>query len=92
MASWIADEHGNQTFTHEGWEVQIWGPEWPNSRITVTSPCTDHEVMVDPDGLWVRGADTRRHDDVPEAFTIPWAVIEAIAVARAIIEARAIVG
>jgi hypothetical protein len=83
MTNWITDERGNRTFTHEGWEVQIWGPESPNSRITVTSPCTEHEVTVDPDGLWVRGS---AHAELPEAFTIPWAVIEAI------IEARAIVG
>ena len=85
MTHFTVNEHGNQVFNHGGWEVQIWGPEWPNSRITVTSPCTEHEVMVDPDGLWVRGSDTYAHAELPEAFTIPWAVIEAVVEARAII-------
>lgn len=80
MTHFITDEHGSRVFEHEGWLVRI-GVEW----IGVTSPCTDHEVMVDPDGLWVRGADTRAHDDRPEAFTIPWAVIEAVVEARATI-------
>jgi hypothetical protein len=79
MSHFITDEHGSRTFTHAGWTVRF-GSDW----IGVLSPCADHEVSVDADGLWVRGADTYAHADFPAAFTIPWAVIEAIAVARAI--------
>jgi hypothetical protein len=75
MTHFTTDEHGNRTLTHEGWTVRF-GSDW----IGVLSPCADHEVSVDADGLWVRGAD----GETAESFTIPWAVIEAIAVARAI--------
>jgi len=80
MTHFTVNGDGSRIFTHEGWTVRI-GVEW----IGVTSPCADHEVMVDTDGLWVRGADTRTHDDGPESFTIPWAVIEAVVEARATI-------
>ena len=86
MTNWTTNASGNQVFTHEGWEVQIWGPEWPNGRITVTAPeergCS-HEVDVTEEGIWVKG-EYAGYDSDP--FTIPWPVIEAI------VEARAIVG
>ena len=75
MSHFITDEHGSRVFTHEGWTVRV-GSDW----IGVLSPCADHEVMVDADGLWVRGAD----GETAESFTIPWAVIEAVVEARAI--------
>jgi hypothetical protein len=43
-------------------------------------------VEVGEEGIWVNGVDRGTWHDGPSAFTIPWAVVEAI------IEARAIVG
>ena len=80
MTNWITNEEGNSTiFTHEGWTVRV-GEGW----IGVTAPCAGHEVTVDDDGLWVRGADTYAHAEHPESFTIPWEVIAAVVEARAI--------
>jgi len=76
MTHFTVNKHGSRVFEHEGWLVRI-GAEW----IGVTSPCADHEVMVDADGLWVSGGSS----DGCEEFTIPWAVIEAVVEARAII-------
>jgi hypothetical protein len=87
MTHFTTDEHGNRTFTHAGWTVRIWSPEW-TSRISVDSPHTGEEVEVHDGGIWVRGEDGRGswEGPGPNAFTIPWEVIAAI------IEARAIVG
>lgn len=86
MTNFTTDEHGNQTFTHEGWTVRIWHPEW-TSRISVESPHSGEEVEVWPEGIWVNGESSGGWEGPgPNAFTIPWAVIGAI------IEARAIVG
>ena len=76
MTHFTVNEDGSRVFTHEGWTVRV-GSDW----IGVTSPCADHEVSVDADGLWVRGAD----GETAESFTIPWAVIEAVVEARATI-------
>jgi hypothetical protein len=87
MTNWTTNASGNRVFTHEGWEVQIWGPEWPNSRISVASPRSGEEVDVSPEGLWVYGESGGGWEGPsPRAFTIPWPVITAL------IEARAIVG
>jgi hypothetical protein len=88
MTNWTTNASGNQVFTHEGWEVQIWGPEWPNSRITVASPHNGEDVEIYEEGLWVRGEIDSGGWEGPSpcAFKIPWPVIEAI------IEARRIVG
>lgn len=83
MTHFTVNEHGNRVFEHAGWEVRIW--EGSNG-VSVTSPSPDHEVTVDPDGIWVKGSCHGSWGDGPSAFTIPWAVIEAI------VEARAIVG
>ena len=85
MTNWITDEHGNRTFTHEGWTVRIWSPEW-TSRISVESPHSGEEVEVNEEGIWVRGEYGGGWEVQPKSFTIPWEVIAAI------IEARAIVG
>ena len=77
MTHFTVNENGSRVFTHEGWTVRV-GSDW----IGVLSPIADHEVTVDADGLWVRGAD----GETAESFTIPWPVITAI------VEARAIVG
>ena len=79
MTHWTVYMDGNRVFTHAGWTVEV-GSDW----IGVRSPCAGHEVTVDDDGLWVRGADTVAHAEYPESFTIPWAVIAAIIEARAI--------
>ena len=79
MTHFTTNEDGNQTFTHVGWTVEV-GSDW----IGVRSPCAAHEVSVDSDGLWVRGADTYAHAEHPESFTIPWEVIAAVVEARAI--------
>ena len=76
MTHFTVNEDGSRVFTHEGWTVRV-GSDW----IGVTSPCADHEVTVDADGLWVRGAD----GETAESFTIPWPVIEAVVEARATI-------
>ena len=76
MTHFTVDELGDQTFTHAGWTITV-GSDW----ISVVGPCADHVVWVDTAGLWVRGAD----GETAESFTIPWKVIEAITVARAII-------
>ena len=87
MTNWTTNASGNQVFNHEGWEVQIWGPEWPNSRISVASPHGGEEVEVWPEGIWVYGESRGGWEGPsPGAFIIPWPVIAAI------IEARAIVG
>ena len=80
MTHFTVNEDGSRVFTHEGWTVRV-GSDW----IGVTSPCADHEVTVDAEGLWVRGADPVGGAEYPEAFTIPWAVIEAVVEARATI-------
>jgi hypothetical protein len=87
MTNWTVNASGNQVFTHEGWEVQIWGPEWPNSRITVESPHDGAEVDVGDEGIWVRGVSFGGgwEGPSPRAFTIPWPVIEAIIAARRIV-------
>jgi hypothetical protein len=86
MTNWITDEHGNRTFTHGGWTVRIWSPEW-NSRISVDSPHAGEEVEVHDDGIWVRGEDGSGslEGPSPQSFTIPWAVVGAIIQARAIV-------
>ena len=87
MTNWITNERGNQTFTHEGWTVRIWSPEYAWNRINVESPHCGQEVEVTPEGIWVNGTSTGGWEGPgPSAFTIPWAVIVAI------IEARQIVG
>lgn len=87
MTHFTTDEHGNRTFTHAGWTVRISSPEW-TSRISVDSPHSGAEVEVGPEGIWVRGEDGGGgwEGPGPQAFTIPWPVIEAV------IEARATVG
>jgi len=85
MTNWITDEFGLRTFTHEGWTVRIWSPEW-RVRISVETPHSDAEVEVDEVGIWVNGEESGGWDRRPRAFTIPWPVIGDI------IEARAIVG
>jgi hypothetical protein len=87
MTNWTTNASGNQVFNHEGWEVQIWGPEWPNSRISVASPHSGAEVEVHEWGIWVYGESGGGWEGpCAESVTIPWPVITAI------IEARAIVG
>ena len=82
MTHFITDEHGNRVFEHAGWEVRTWSA----SRLTtVTSPNPDHEVTVDPDGIWVNGSHRGAWVAEPSAFTIPWPVVEAIVAARAIV-------
>lgn len=89
MTNWITDEHGNQTFAHEGWTVRIWSADSPWRRIDVSAPNVgrdNFQVEVTPEGIWVSGEICGEVESWPSAFTIPWAVIGAI------IEARAIVG
>jgi len=87
MTHFTTNEHGNRTFTHEGWTVRIWSPEWTSNRIYIESPHRGEEVEVTEEGIWVNGESSGGWEGPgPNAFTIPWAVIEAI------IEARAIVG
>lgn len=87
MTHWTIDEHGNRTFTHEGWTVRIWSPVWTSGRISVESPHSGEEVEVHEEGIWVRGEYGGGWEGPsPQSFTIPWEVISAI------VEARAIVG
>jgi hypothetical protein len=86
MTHFAVDDSGNQDFHHEGWQVRIWGEEHAWRRIEVTTPSDSTDVVVDEDGLWVNGVSSGTWCDGPQAFTIPWPVIEAI------IEARATVG
>jgi hypothetical protein len=87
IENWQTSEHGHPTFTHEGWVVEIWGPEWPHSRISVTSPIRGAEVEVNESGVWVKGESETSgwEGPSPEAFTIPWPVIAAISAAQAYI-------
>jgi len=86
MTHFTTGEHGNRTFTHEGWTVRIWSSEW-TSRISVESPHTGEEVEVTEEGIWVRGESFGGWEGPsPRSFTVPWPVIAAI------VEARAIVG
>jgi hypothetical protein len=85
MTYWTTDEHGNRTFTHGGWTVRIWSPEW-TSRISVESPHSGEEVEVHEEGIWVNGESSGGWEGPgPQAFTIPWPVIAAIINARAIV-------
>jgi hypothetical protein len=85
MTYWTTDEHGNRTFTHAGWTVRIWSPEW-TSRISVESPHSGEEVEVHEEGVWVNGESSGGWEGPgPKAFTIPWPVIAAIINARAIV-------
>ena len=87
MTSWTVNASGNQVFNHEGWEVQIWGPEWPNSRITVSSPHSGEEVEVSERGIWVYGESGGGWEGPSaSAVTIPWSVVEAIIEARRIVD------
>jgi hypothetical protein len=87
MTNWITDEHGNRTFTYEGWTVRIWSPEWTSGRISVDAPHSGEEVDVWPEGICIRGESGGGWEGPsPSAVTIPWTVIGAI------IEARQIVG
>jgi hypothetical protein len=86
MTNWITDEWGNRTFTHAGWTVRIWSPEW-TTRISVDAPHAGEEVEVTEEGIWVNGTSSGGWEGPgPNAFIIPWSVIAAI------IEARGIVG
>jgi len=86
MTNWTTNASGNQVFTHEGWEVQIWGPEWPNSRISVASPHSGEEVEVREWGIWVYGESGGGWEGPgAHGVYIPWPVIEAIIQARAIV-------
>ena len=87
MTNWSVNASGNQVFTHEGWEVQIWGPEWRSSRISVASPHSGEELEVREWGIWVYGESGGGWEGPgAHGVCIPWPVITAI------IEARAIVG
>ena len=86
MINWMTNASGYQVFIHEGQEVQIWGPEWPNSRITVTSPRGGEEVEVYAWGFRVYGeSGSGWEGPYASAVTIPWPIIEAIIAARTII-------
>jgi hypothetical protein len=86
MTHFTTDEHGNRTFTHAGWTVRIWSPEW-TSRISVESPHSGEEIELwEPEGLWVNGESSGGWEGPsPRAVTIPWPVIEAVIAARAIV-------
>lgn len=88
MTNWITNEWGNRSFTHEGWTVRIWSPDWcSGNRVCVESPHSGEEVEVNEEGIWVNGQSSGGWEGPgPAAFTIPWAVVAAI------VEARAIVG
>ena len=87
MTHWTTDVHGNRFFNHAGWTVRIWTPEWASGRITVEAPRAGEEVEVHDDGIWVRGEDGMGgwEGPGPQAFIIPWGVIEAIVEARQIV-------
>ena len=78
---------GSQSFLFNDWVVRIWPGH--DNRIGVTAPGQQgafgpyHSVEVDTDGIWVSGMTPGLGYDSPAAFTIPWAVIEAIIEARA---------
>ena len=84
IQNWPINNGGCPVFTYEGWEVQIWGAEWPNSRITVAAPHAGEEVEVSQQGIWVYGSSPGGPEGppIPVSFTIPWPVIEAICAAR----------
>lgn len=83
MTTWETDDGGNKKFVHMGWTVRIWNSEWKGSRIDVDAPHAGEEVEVGEEGIWVNGVDRGTWHDGPSAFTIPWAVVEAIIEARA---------
>lgn len=86
MTTWIADEHGNRTFTHNGWTVRIWEKSY-TYRISIDSPHRGEEVEVMEEGIWVNGEGPGGWEGpTPSPFTIPWAVIAAIVEARGIVE------
>ena len=83
---------GCERFEYKGWEVRIW-PGIDN-RIDVEAPGQRgpfftgpyHRVEVSADGIWVSGmypGGFSYSGDAPSAFTVPWAVIQAIIDARA---------
>ncbi len=85
--TWITDEFGNRTFTHANWVVQIWASHYGwASRISIDSPHRDNDVEINEEGIWVNGESPGGWEGSgPNAFTIPWAVIEAIIEAREIV-------
>lgn len=86
MTHFTTDERGNRTFTHGGWTVRIWSPEWTSGRISVDAPHAGQEVEVHEEGIWVNGESSGGWEGPgPNAFTIPWEVIAAIIEARAIV-------
>ena len=46
MTNWNADEHGNRTFTYNGWTVRIWEKSI-TYRINIDSPHRGEEVEVE---------------------------------------------
>lgn len=89
MTSWITEEFGNRTFTHQGWTVRIWSPEyWRRwNPIEVESPRAGEEVEIHPEGIWVKGESPGGWEGPSSAaFVIPWAVITAVTEAREIVE------
>ena len=94
--NWTQDEHGNRDFIHEGWSVRIWALENSGlfrdkgvNRIHVESPTrrrwqAKDEVDVYDEGISVRSGECGGEWGV-DAFTIPWAVLEAIFEARKIV-------
>ena len=87
MTNWNTDEHGNRTFTHNGWTVRIWEKSY-TYRINIDSPHRGEEVEVQEEGIWVNGESSGFgwEGPTPSPFTIPWAVITAIVEARGIVE------
>ena len=86
MTNFTTDERGNRTFTHGGWTVRIWSPEWTSGRVSVDAPHSGEEVEVHEEGIWVNGESSGGWEGPgPNAFTIPWEVIAAIIEARAIV-------
>ena len=77
MTNWTMDEHGNRTFTHNGWTVRIWEKSY-TYRIDIDAPHRGEEVEVTDEGIWVRGASDGSWHEQPEAFVIPWPIIGAI--------------
>ncbi len=90
MTTWITDEHGNRTFTHDNWSVKVWNKEFGAFRINIHAPSgwgDKHEVEAGPDGIWVNGESRGGWEGPsPSSFTIPWPVIAAITEAWAIVE------
>ena len=86
MSEFATDEFGNRTFTFNEWTVKVWSHV---DHICVETTRAGVQVEISNEGIWVLGESSGFWEGpTPEAFTIPWEVINAILEAKKLLLLR----